>query len=457
MEFMNYSMRLNSQLPLHTRKVFAEHHLNSVKLMKDLNGMWQNQRISLTKLAQKYNINPKQISIAYNTWQIFMLGRFKGAKYCGNLLENKEAYRRRFAEINFSRASFMRVRNNTKLSDRTICTLYGIPPRQATFIRKIYKIPHFSTKEIYQRKMITEYKNNEIKYGKGIKNSFQIPSVKKKIQQTNLRKYGTKTANQNPKVRKKAIQTLHQKYGKNINNPFQIPSVIKKIQIQNKHLTEKEYEQRCQARKDFQNINYILLLIKKAFYRNKQQKVPLIQLPNYYPQYSYNDFYYFYVEHYDLIKPYIINSSSMFSQLEKDFIAHVLEKKKLEFKLHSHLFKNYSRYHVDFYLPKYKLAIELNPAYTHQQKDSFTHRFDKGSRNWKFNLLKKQKIDLLNLYSCDFEDNFDNAHKKLNYAINRIEHGKHIFCDNIPYAVPQNKIEKRRKIMCYNEGYTWWQ
>ena len=70
-------MRLNSQLPLATRKVFAEKHLNSVKLMKKLNETWINHRISLAKLAKEYGINQKHISNAFNAWHIFLVGRFK--------------------------------------------------------------------------------------------------------------------------------------------------------------------------------------------------------------------------------------------------------------------------------------------------------------------------------------------------------------------------------------------
>lgn len=449
-------MRLNSQLPLATRKVFAEKHLNSVKLMKKLNGMWINHRISLAKLAKGYGISPKHLSNAFNAWHIFLLGRFKGVKYCDSL-SLEEANRRRFAENNCSRKTFMRLRENTNLSDRTICQLYGIPARQAMNVRMYFQLPQYSAHEIYQRKMITEYDNNERKYGKGIKNPFQISAVKEKIRQTNLEKYGFPVANMNPEIAAKARDTLHRKYGKNVDNPFQIPNVIKKIQMQANNMTEKEYNQRKKAIETFKNTELVVLMFKKAFYKNHKRKVALISLPDYYPQYKYMDFYYFYDKHFDLIKKYVRNSSSMFSQLEKDFIKQVLKSKNIDFKLHLHLFNSYPRHHVDFYLPQYRLAVELNPAFTHQHKDSYANRYGAGSRNWKFNLLKRQGIDLLNLYSMDFEDNFDNSYKKLKHAIQSIKDGKHIYCDNVPYLAHQNAMEHKRKLMCYNEGYTWWQ
>ena len=453
---MNYSMRLNSQLPLATRKVFAEKHLNSVKLMKKLNETWINHRISLAKLAKEYGINQKHISNAFNAWHIFLVGRFKGIKYC-DVLTAEEMNRRRFAEANCSRKTFMRLRKNTNLSDRTICQLYGIPARQARNVRLCFQLPQYSVHEIYQRKMVTEHDNNERKYGKDIQNVFQLPAVKEKIRQTNLEKYGTIIPHNNPQVLAKTIATLHRKYGENVDNPFQIPDVIKRIQMQANNMTAKEYEQRRKAIETFKNTDRVVLMCKKAFYKNHKRKVALISLPDYYPQYKYMDFYYFYDKHFDLIKKYVRNSSRMFSQLEKDFIKQVLKPKNIDFELHSHLFNNYPRRHVDFYLPQYRLAIELNPAFTHQRKDSFANRYSVGSRNWKFNLLKQQGIDLLNLYSMDFENNFDNSYKKLKYAIQSIKDGKHIHCDNVPYLAHQNAKERKNKFICYNEGYTWWQ
>lgn len=457
---MNYSMRLNSQLPLATRKVFAEKHLNSVKLMKKLNGMWINHRISLAKLAKEYGINHKHISNAFNTWHIFLLGRFTGVKYCDSL-PLEEVNRRRFAEANCSRKTFMRLRENTNLSDKEICLLFHIPSRQAPFIRSFFHINRHSIKEQYKRKMVTEYRNNERKYGKGIKNPFQIPAVKEQIRQTNLRKYGVENPHLNPAILAKTLDTLHRRYGANVDNPFQIAAVKDKIQQTVWNRSYGDIKHFKQGLKLLDNVDYINKLMKFLYYQNGYKLIPLKSLVYHNPYLNLYHLKMLFSQEIEkenspyLFKQYILRGNS--SMIEYKF-SRLLDKQNIKYRTHIHILpKPNKRFHFDYYLPKYKLLIELNPAYTHQDKDSYAQRFSVGSRNWKFLMAKKCGYTLLNLYSDDFEHNYLKAMIKLKEAMYNISANKQLCCDNVPYRANQNKIEHLRKYSCYTEGYTWWQ
>lgn len=447
-------MRLNSQLPLRVRRELDERHFNSVKFMKLIESRWLYERPSMRYVADTLDMSIDDVRTIFRVWNIYLRGMFNSRDCRG--LSKKENYKRRFAEMNMSRRVVMRIRDNSDYSDRDIVKFFGVPARQGRNMRIYLDLPEQSRKEYYRRKMAAEYRNNEVRYGKGVKNSFQIPAAKKKIKETNLKRYGNTCARNNPIVRQKQIDTLKRRYGEGVVNPFQIESVKQVIRQKQLGISVREAEKELYWTKKSRDKDYMMKLLKFAYFKNGNKSVALISLPDYFPHIRYMRFYEFWKKYPKETSKYVRNSSSSFSQLERDFIKQVLNRYKLKYDLHPHLFKVFSRYHVDFYLPDFKLAIELNPAFTHQKYDGYRERFSPRSRNWKFNMLKRQGVILLNLYSPDFESSFDGAIKKLKYAIDQIKQGKHLMCDNVPFCVKQTVHERQRGLYCFNEGLTWW-
>lgn len=305
--------------------------------------------------------------------------------------------------------------------------------------------------------MITEYINNEKKYGKGIKNSFQIPAAKQKIKDTINKHYenGYKTL--------AAITRQHLLEKEGIVNVGQRKSV--RYKILKKKISDKERLKKFKEQIDFfDNQKNVKSKIIKAFEENNKKKITLTELSR-----KYNNYFKwaeFRRNNYKWCKKYIVLTGSH-SQLEKDFEKQVLQNMNIKYKVHVNniLGKQDKAIHFDFLLPDYNILIELNPTFTHHVNK--IRRYNRPNRLWKFNQAKLYGYTLLNFYDNDL-NSFNKCKNIINNTINKLNHGYILMTDGVPYPVKSevnmayddNRHNKKQKVInnptVYNEGYTFW-
>jgi len=276
-------------------------------------------------------------------------------------------------------------------------------------LRKTYKD---NSDEIIAKRKLTNLKRY------GTISPMELKEILDKRRQTNLKKYGTKYPIQLKSIQDKRKETYNKKYG--ISNPMEDDTIKHKWMIQvYKHKIDKLNDM-IKAASDsciFPNsIDDMIEDESKRIWKCKScGKV--------------NQFKHFSLD----IFRCNCNKENL---LERDFRL-FLESLGVPFIQHDN--KKIKPFELDFYLPKYKIAIELNGLYWHSEKvlamsesdlvsESFQNKQSKFTKRHynKFQLCKSKQIRLIQI----FEDEWIN---KREIVMSRI---KHIFQldDKIIYA-----------------------
>lgn len=232
----------------------------------------------------------------------------------------------------------------------------------------------------------------------GTENPMQSPEIQNKTRQTNLEKYGVEYGLSNYEVRRKIKQTNLEKYG--VENVFASEEIKEKIK-----------------QKQIQHYNDWLNL--ERFLEQHNQEFTCIELSNYFSV------------HYQTIRKKI--RAKELEHLVKDFyslsapeqvFSQELDKLNIEYELHNR--KVIAPQEIDFYLPEYKLAIEVSPTWTHQYiteeqtEQNFVGITNQDYHYNKFKLCKEQGIELITIFDWTDQEKVINFIKSKTLATETI-------------------------------------
>lgn len=458
---MDYSYRLNSQLPIKTRRDLDLHHFNANKFVKIL--MEQRRttgRTNLTYIWKHYHLHRRSINIMLDCWHIhsYTLPSMKAKDWSQQQIDN--FHKQDLREMGFTRKNYLRLRNATDLSDFQCLKRFGIPHRQSKYFH-LFNLKLLDSRDRYRRSFLKGHKTKAERYTQeeiaerrrqtcikkfGVPEPFMASEVKEKIAQTNLSRYGAANVFNLPQVQQR-IRDKSSSFYSNY-NLFDLIRRGGSEQISVGESFVRHINYRLFHVK--QNVRHALLLFKFCYFKNHGHRFGIDYVCTVFPQYRYYYVLNFFLEHQEELFKYVNRNTS---NLENKF-AQMLFDNGYSFKMHCHLLPMpFRNYHFDYYLPQYKLVIELNPTFTHDNKGV---RMRIGSRNWKYHQARLHGYTLLNLYERDLLNGFNLAKLKLKDAISNLKQGKVLMCDDVPYCEWCTHDDKRRGIRCWNEGYTWW-
>lgn len=278
----------------------------------------------------------------------------KVPKYCskecvqqGGELKRKETLLAKYGVDNFSKTkefrekmkqeSFFKTDEFRKRMEEKYLSEYGVKS-------------YVETKEFKEKNL----KTLEEKYG--VKNVAQLEEVKNKMRETNLRKYGTSHPLQNNEIKRKTISSKLKNQGVLGSNP----NIKHKEDFNNlenflknsKEFTLKELADYFEV--DFRTIK------RKALQGNYQ---------------------------------HLIKNFNSYSLPEEEIIL-MLDKIGVNYILHDR--KSIYPKELDFFLPEFKIGIEVNPTWTHQF--SLERGVDKEYHYNKFKACSEKGIELISIF-----------------------------------------------------------
>ena len=231
--------------------------------------------------------------------------------------------------------------------------------------------------------------------------------VKKRIETTNLLKFGTKNPFKNKEVRQKMESTMIKKYGTN--------SFFKNGLIQQKMKERYGIESSNQLRIDKKYVdilhNRTLLKEWKQNFKNKNNRIPNINDFSEESGYDITNIYKIIKENNWNISDFFDNTSSSLEQL----IANFLNENNIEFILHNR--EIIPPLELDFFIPNFNIAIEINGICCHASTPFLQFKEkDKRYHQHKSLLCEKNGIRLIHIF--EWELNQDYREKIFNYLRN---------------------------------------
>ena len=231
----------------------------------------------------------------------------------------------------------------------------------------------------------------------GVDNPAQSEVVQSKIQQTNLERYGSRAYNHT-----KGRQTMKEKYG--YEHALQVPEIKAK------------QEQTCMEKFGVYNWFPIELHHKDIFLNDTKFKEYIID--------KYNENNKKRLRKKDINEYF--NTNCIFKLKELHLMKYVQQhESKLENKF-KELFNTHNIeydwrnrsiidgpngkshcYELDFYLPKYKIGIEINDIGTHNMNTLINSYYGKKYHVYKTNACKEKDIRLIHIWEWEIHKNFD--------------------------------------------------
>lgn len=310
--------------------------------------------------------------------------------------------------------------NHTKREYRKFCStkcsntsLQTIAKREETNLRKFGHKSPLSNKDVRQKIQNTcltthgtktPFESNQIqrriqeavKSQRGVSSTLLLPEVKEKRKNTMLRKYGTDSFTN----RKKYIETMNESYG--VDNSFQLESVKEAIMSKHNKLhgtnSHKQHHYTDEAKK--------VLLCKDNFLEYVEGKskaevsFALGVNPTTVGQYSVlhgADSLFANVKSKweNIIAQFLTDSSILFTQNDRTIIP---------------------PQELDFYLPDYGVAIELNGLYWHSE---IVGNKDKNYHINKWQACKNQNIMLYSYFEDELNTSLSAIKSKIKYVTNK--------------------------------------
>lgn len=212
------------------------------------------------------------------------------------------------------------------------------------------------------------------KQSKKLKGKPRSKEITEKIQQTNLKKYGSISPFGNKQVQEKAKQVVKEKYG--VDNVFS----LKSFQLQREQIMMKKFGVKCtkqaQISKETQDVifdktKFAEFMRNRTIYRAaKELNISDQTVSKYVKKYSVD----------------FLRSKSYLEQEMKKFLEsytdHFVQNDRIQIK----------PYELDFYLADYKLAIEMNGDYWHSDA-----RLSNNYHQKKWSQCKEKDIQLFQI------------------------------------------------------------
>lgn len=287
---------------------------------------------------------------------------------------------------------------NKLLLKTEIASMYSISRFDVLFLCKEYNL-------IRDRKIEQKARERHLLETEGLSNVYQRKEVKEKIRDT---QYKNNTGNYAFNNKEKVLNTLHNKYGNNINNVSQIPEVKEKI-INTKTLRYgSNYGLICNNSNVKYQKNREIILSKNNLEKwavnfiDKNKKKPKLK---------------------DLaavlyIDSYILKGGGFSKYIKQYNLEHLFDIKdsSLEIIFKTFLENNSIKYkrndrteiypqEIDFYLPEYKIGIEINDIVSHNSTIGFFGEpKDKKYHYEKSKTCEEKGIRLIHIWEWEIRD-----------------------------------------------------
>ena len=333
-----------------------------------------------TKLSKFWKNNPNVKKTMVQTQRKTCLERY-GTE---NIMQNAE----KLAEIRdrlIKETGYASPLENPEVQEKCKHTLlknHGVDrPFQSKEIRNKAKDSYLKN---HDGKLMIEARQKLLDYTNG-KNPFQLDSVKEKSKLTNLKKYGVEFASQNEEIKQQiqevGIQTCLEKYG--VKSTLQVPEIREKIKQSN----IRKFGVENFSLFGLSEENREILLDKSLFETNLLNLgvQGLADKLHVYPNTIYK-------RHHKHGLNIIQNNSSSF---EKE-IAFWLENNSIAF--NANIRSIIKPFELDFYLPKFNLAIEFDGLYWHSES---AHK-NKNYHLNKTNLCNNKNIRLVHIFEDEW-------------------------------------------------------
>jgi len=213
----------------------------------------------------------------------------------------------------------------------------------------------------------------------GVDNIFQLEKVKKKIMKTNNEKYGVDNPQQNKEIKEKTEKTNLEKYG--FKNVFQNEKIKQKIKQTNLERYGVEFTQQS---------NILRLKTQKTNIENYGFSHPM-QNKEYFEKISKANY------HINQYKDTELYYQGLY---EKDFLDNYYDKITIENGISiKYNYKNKGKiYHSDFYLPEYKIVVEIKSSWWFKQhKEKCLAKEHETKKNHNYIMILDKNYDELNI------------------------------------------------------------
>jgi len=230
-----------------------------------------------------------------------------------------------------------------------------------------------------------------------------------KFRQTNLEKYGVDNPTKNTEIKNRQKETAQEKYGVECilllpenqlsKNSVEANNKRKNTLVEKYGVTHQQY---ITLGKDIEDILKNKEKLKKIIIDNDKNTTKIIKFLNLDRTSFLSHFY-----KHELNLEISLNKMSYPEVIIKDF----LEENNIIFSQNNR--KIISPLELDFYLPDYKLGIELHGLYWHSEKQKPDIKYHKN----KFNLAEQNGINLLQFWENEIRDNFSVIEKMLKYKL----------------------------------------
>lgn len=245
-------------------------------------------------------------------------------------------------------------------------------------------------------------------FGKQKQQCPNIDCVKKRIENTNLQRYGVKCSLSNKEVRDKAAKTMKQRYG--------VESFFSNNLIQNRmnEVYGVSSSNQLKIDKKYIDILYNYSFLKKwslDFFNSYNVRPSIYDFVNESGYDITNIYKVIKDKNWDISEFFSLESSSIYEQTIKDF----LDKNNIEYILHSR--NIIPPMEIDFFIPKFNIAIEVNGICCHSSSPYYNFIPKERRYHQKKSLeCEKQSIRLIHIFEWELIE--ENKQKILNFLKN---------------------------------------
>lgn len=294
------------------------------------------------------------------------LQKYKKQNYCSN-------------QCSSSSSQVLNKAKNTNMEKYGV--EYATQDKKTIEKQKQTNLKKYGSESVLQNSSILEKKIKTTIERHGIVSCFQDSNIQEKIKQTNLERYGVEYPLLNDEILNKSKITMLEKYG----TPYPTQS----------HLTPETIL--------IINNNYMFseFINDKSIYEISQG----LQMD---PSSIYNI-----IKKYDAHDLYKKRGLSYLELEMKEF----LDSKEIAYELNNRSILNGKE--LDFYLPEYNMAIEMNGIYYHNEK----MKPDTNYHYNKWNQCHKQNIHLVSIFEDEWNSQKTKIKNMLNNHINKKERG----------------------------------